>query len=90
MRGVEYDKFWNQLEVEIYFYRYKIVIRACRGRNNRKKKLFLFEGYVSNVYIYESYRILLVSLVYILFSIGLFMIFIVYEKVYVFNILMLR
>lgn len=89
MRGAEYDKFWNQLEAEIYFYRYKIVIRACRGRNNRKKKLFLFEGYVSNVYIYESYGIL-VSLVYILFSIGLFMIFIVYEKVYVFNILMLR
>lgn len=90
MRGAEYDKFWNQLEAEIYFYRYKIVIRACRGRNNRKKKLFLFEGYVSNVFIYENYRIL-VSLIYILFLIGLFiMIFIVYEKVKVVNILMFR
>lgn len=90
MRGAEHDKLWNQLEAEIHLHRHKTVIRACRGRNNRKKKLPLPEGHVSNVYIHESYRTLLVSLVHTLFSIGSFMIFIAHEKVYVPNTLMLR
>lgn len=89
MRGAEHDKLWNQLEAEIHLHRHKTVIRACRGRNNRKKKLPLPEGHVSNVYIHESYGTL-VSLVHTLFSIGSFMIFIGHEKVYVPNTLMLR
>ncbi|XP_059139989.1 Golgi-associated PDZ and coiled-coil motif-containing protein-like [Physella acuta] len=39
MRGAEHDKLWNQLEAEIHLHRHKTVIRACRGRNFRKKKL---------------------------------------------------
>ncbi|CAC5425660.1 Golgi-associated PDZ and coiled-coil motif-containing protein [Mytilus coruscus] len=39
MRGAEHDKLWNQLEAEIHLHRHKTVIRACRGRNNWKKKL---------------------------------------------------
>ncbi|KAK0056645.1 Golgi-associated PDZ and coiled-coil motif-containing protein [Biomphalaria pfeifferi] len=39
MRGAEHDKLWNQLEAEIHLHRHKTVIRACRGRNGRKKKL---------------------------------------------------
>ncbi|XP_070189567.1 Golgi-associated PDZ and coiled-coil motif-containing protein-like [Littorina saxatilis] len=39
MRGQEHDKLWNQLEAEIHLHRHKTVIRACRGRANRKKKL---------------------------------------------------
>lgn len=89
MRGAEHDKLWNQLEAEIHLHRHKTVIRACRGRNNRKKKLPLPEGHVSNVYIYENFRTF-VSLVHTLFSIGSFMIFIGHEKVYVPNTLMLR
>lgn len=89
MRGAEHDKLWNQLEAEIHLHRHKTVIRACRGRNNRKKKLPLPEGHVSNVYIHENYRTF-VSLVHTLFSIGSFMIFIGHEKVYVPNTLMLR
>lgn len=45
MRGAEHDKLWNQLEAEIHLHRHKTVIRACRGRNNRKKKLPLPEGH---------------------------------------------
>ncbi|OWF52461.1 Golgi-associated PDZ and coiled-coil motif-containing protein-like [Mizuhopecten yessoensis] len=39
MRGAEHDKLWNQLEAEIHLHRHKTVIRACRGRSTRKKKL---------------------------------------------------
>ncbi|CAI9740154.1 Golgi-associated PDZ and coiled-coil motif-containing protein-like [Octopus vulgaris] len=39
MKGAEHDKLWNQLEAEIHLHRHKTVIRACRGRNNIKKKL---------------------------------------------------
>ncbi|CAG5124290.1 unnamed protein product, partial [Candidula unifasciata] len=39
MRGAEHDKLWNQLEAEIHLHRHKTVIRACRGRSLRKKKL---------------------------------------------------
>ncbi|XP_067676025.1 Golgi-associated PDZ and coiled-coil motif-containing protein-like [Haliotis asinina] len=39
MRGSEHDKLWNQLEAEIHLHRHKTVIRACRGRSNRKKRL---------------------------------------------------
>ncbi|RUS83776.1 hypothetical protein EGW08_008434, partial [Elysia chlorotica] len=39
MRGAEHDKLWNQLEAEIHLHRHKTVIRACRGRNLRKKRL---------------------------------------------------
>lgn len=58
MRGAEHDKLWNQLEAEIHLHRHKTVIRACRGRNNRKKKLPLPEGHVSNMYnyIHENYH----------------------------------
>ncbi|XP_022286707.2 Golgi-associated PDZ and coiled-coil motif-containing protein-like [Crassostrea virginica] len=45
MRGAEHDKLWNQLEAEIHLHRHKTVIRACRGRNNRKKKLPLPDGH---------------------------------------------
>lgn len=90
MRGAEHDKLWNQLEAEIHLHRHKTVIRACRGRNNRKKKLPLPEGHVSNVFIHENYRTLLVSLVHTLFSIGSFMIFIAHENAIVSNTLMLR
>lgn len=90
MRGAEHDKLWNQLEAEIHLHRHKTVIRACRGRNNRKKKLPLPEGHVSNVFIHENYCTLLVSLVQTLFSIGSFMIFIAHENAIVSNTLMLR
>ncbi|XP_062610062.1 Golgi-associated PDZ and coiled-coil motif-containing protein-like [Saccostrea cucullata] len=45
MRGAEHDKLWNQLEAEIHLHRHKTVIRACRGRTNRKKKLQMPEGH---------------------------------------------
>ena len=47
MRGAEHDKLWNQLEAEIHLHRHKTVIRACRGRANRKKKLPTPPGHVS-------------------------------------------
>ena len=47
MRGAEHDKLWNQLEAEIHLHRHKTVIRACRGRNFRKKKLPAPPGHVS-------------------------------------------
>lgn len=47
MRGAEHDKLWNQLEAEIHLHRHKTVIRACRGRNYRKKKLPVPPGHVS-------------------------------------------
>lgn len=47
MRGAEHDKLWNQLEAEIHLHRHKTVIRACRGRNNWKKKLPVPAGHVS-------------------------------------------
>lgn len=47
MRGAEHDKLWNQLEAEIHLHRHKTVIRACRGRANRKKKLLSPPGHVS-------------------------------------------
>ena len=49
MKGVEHDKLWNQLEAEIHLHRHKTVIRACRGRNNRRKRLAIPPGHVSNV-----------------------------------------
>ncbi|BFZ10075.1 hypothetical protein BsWGS_13114 [Bradybaena similaris] len=45
MRGAEHDKLWNQLEAEIHLHRHKTVIRACRGRNLRKKKLPIPPGH---------------------------------------------
>ncbi|KAL8573554.1 hypothetical protein ACOMHN_047825 [Nucella lapillus] len=45
MRGAEHDKLWNQLEAEIHLHRHKTVIRACRGRANRKKKLPIPPGH---------------------------------------------
>ncbi|XP_025098830.1 Golgi-associated PDZ and coiled-coil motif-containing protein-like [Pomacea canaliculata] len=45
MRGAEHDKLWNQLEAEIHLHRHKTVIRACRGRANRKKKLLSPPGH---------------------------------------------
>ncbi|XP_048769401.1 Golgi-associated PDZ and coiled-coil motif-containing protein-like isoform X2 [Ostrea edulis] len=45
MRGAEHDKLWNQLEAEIHLHRHKTVIRACRGRTNRKKKLPMPDGH---------------------------------------------
>ncbi|CAL1535299.1 unnamed protein product [Lymnaea stagnalis] len=45
MRGAEHDKLWNQLEAEIHLHRHKTVIRACRGRNVRKKKLPMPPGH---------------------------------------------
>ena len=47
MRGAEHDKLWNQLEAEIHLHRHKTVIRACRGRGGRKKKLPIPPGHVS-------------------------------------------
>lgn len=75
MRGAEHDKLWNQLEAEIHLHRHKTVIRACRGRNNRKKKLPLPEGHVSNMYnyIHENYHSF-VLLVHTHFLIGSFFI----------------
>lgn len=75
MRGAEHDKLWNQLEAEIHLHRHKTVIRACRGRNNRKKKLPLPEGHVSNMYnyIHENYHPF-VLLVHKQFLIGSFFI----------------
>lgn len=89
MRGAEHDKLWNQLEAEIHLHRHKTVIRACRGRNNRKKKLPLPEGHVSKMCIHENYHVL-VLLVHTRYLIGLFMIFIAHENVLIPNILMLR
>lgn len=39
IKGPEHDKVWNQLEAEIHLHRHKTVIRACRGRNAKNKKL---------------------------------------------------
>jgi len=46
MKGAEHDKLWNQLEAEIHLHRHKTVIRACRGRTNRKKRLPIPPGHV--------------------------------------------
>ncbi|XP_053396755.1 Golgi-associated PDZ and coiled-coil motif-containing protein-like [Mercenaria mercenaria] len=48
MKGAEHDKLWNQLEAEIHLHRHKTVIRACRGRSNRKKKLPIPPGHDFN------------------------------------------
>lgn len=48
MKGAEHDKLWNQLEAEIHLHRHKTVIRACRGRTNRKKRLPIPPGHVRN------------------------------------------
>ncbi|XP_052239284.1 Golgi-associated PDZ and coiled-coil motif-containing protein-like isoform X1 [Dreissena polymorpha] len=48
MKGAEHDKLWNQLEAEIHLHRHKTVIRACRGRNNRKKRLPIPPGHDFN------------------------------------------
>lgn len=45
MKGNDHDKLWNQLEAEIYLHRHKTVIRACRGRGDRGKKLPLPPGH---------------------------------------------
>lgn len=45
MKGEEHDKLWNQLEAEIHLHRHKTVIRACRGRSIRHKKLPIPEGH---------------------------------------------
>ncbi|WAR07110.1 GOPC-like protein [Mya arenaria] len=45
MKGAEHDKLWNQLEAEIHLHRHKTVIRACRGRSNRKKRLPIPPGH---------------------------------------------
>jgi len=47
MKGEEHDKLWNQLEAEIHLHRHKTVIRACRGRSIRHKKLPIPEGHAS-------------------------------------------
>ena len=46
MKGAEHDKLWNQLEAEIHLHRHKTVIRACRGRSNKKKRLPIPMGHV--------------------------------------------
>lgn len=46
MKGEEHDKLWNQLEAEIHLHRHKTVIRACRGRSNRKKNLSIPPAHV--------------------------------------------
>ncbi|XP_052810295.1 Golgi-associated PDZ and coiled-coil motif-containing protein-like isoform X2 [Mya arenaria] len=48
MKGAEHDKLWNQLEAEIHLHRHKTVIRACRGRSNRKKRLPIPPGHDFN------------------------------------------
>lgn len=45
MKGAEHDKLWNQLEAEIHLHRHKTVIRACRGRTNRRKRLPIPPGH---------------------------------------------
>ena len=49
MKGEEHDKLWSQLEAEIHLHRHKTVIRACRGRQNHRRKLPIPPGHVSNV-----------------------------------------
>ncbi len=51
MKGAEHDKLWNQLEAEIHLHRHKTVIRACRGRTSKKKKLPIPIGHVSTVWV---------------------------------------
>ena len=51
MKGAEHDKLWNQLEAEIHLHRHKTVIRACRGRSSRKKRLPIPPGHVSDIYL---------------------------------------
>ena len=69
MKGVEHDRLWNQLEAEIHLHRHKTVIRACRGRTQRQRRLPVPPGHVSkpcggNVYV-SHYNIttLVVSIV---------------------------
>ncbi|KAL5010551.1 hypothetical protein ScPMuIL_012856 [Solemya velum] len=45
MKGPEHDKLWNQLEAEIHLHRHKTVIRACRGRTQRKKRVAIPPGH---------------------------------------------
>ena len=56
MKGAEHDKLWNQLEAEIHLHRHKTVIRACRGRAHRKKRLPIPLGHVSTVQQYQQYN----------------------------------
>lgn len=56
MRGAEHDKLWNQLEAEIHLHRHKTVIRACRGRNNWKKKMPVPAGHVGYTRFYKPLR----------------------------------
>ena len=45
LRGSEHDKLWNQLEAEIHLHRHKTVIRACRGRGEKRSEAVLLASF---------------------------------------------